>query len=445
MSTWYDRAVFYHIYPLGLTGAPKQNPPEEPAVRRFDELIRWIPHIRAMNCSAVYIGPLFESSGHGYDTRDYKQVDRRLGGNDDFKEFVRLCHDADIKVVVDGVFNHTGREFFAFRDIQEKRDWSPYKDWYKGVNFGWGSPFGDPFGYEAWQGHYELPCLNPWNPQVREYIFDVIRFWIDEFDIDGIRLDCANVLDFDFMKEMRRRTAQMKPDFWLMGEVIHGEYARWVNPEMLHSVTNYELHKGLYSGHNDHNYFEIAHTIRRLSQVADRLYTFVDNHDEDRLASKLRDRAQLYSVYTLLYTLPGIPSIYYGSEWGIEGRRTRESDDALRPCIAIADEARLHNDLTDYIAKLGRIHLDNDALHGGRYQELTLTTRQYSFARFGSGHVILTAVNNDENPAEMYVPVPTGGAEAADLINGTTIPVTDGHIHITIAGGRGAVLRIKGV
>ena len=350
-----------------------------------------------------------------------------------------------IRVVVDGVFNHTGREFFAFRDIQENGSQSPYKDWYKGVNFGWGSPCGDPFSYESWQGHYGLPCLNPWNPQVREYIFDVIRFWADEFDIDGIRLDCANVLDFNFMKEMRWQASQIKEDFWLMGEVIHGEYARWVNPETLHSVTNYELHKGLYSGHNDHNYFEIAHTIRRLSQVADRLYTFVDNHDEDRLASKLHDKAQLYSVYTLLYTLPGIPSIYYGSEWGIEGRRTRESDEALRPCIAIADEAALHNDLTDYIAKLGRIHLDNDALHGGRYQELTLTTRQYSFARFGNGHVILTAVNNDENPAEMYVPVPINGSEAVDLINGNTIPVTDGHIRISIAGGRGAVLKIKGV
>lgn len=95
---------------------------------------------------------------------------------------------------------------------------------------------GDSFGYEAWQGHYELPCLNLWNPEVKQYLFDVIRFWIDEFDIDGIRLDCANVLDFNFMKEMRAQTATMKPDFWLMGEVIHGEYSRWVNPEMLHSV-----------------------------------------------------------------------------------------------------------------------------------------------------------------------------------------------------------------
>ncbi len=445
MSTWYEKGIFYHIYPLGLTGAPRQNPPDGPAVRRFEELERWIPHIRGLRCNAVYIGPLFESGSHGYDTRDYRLVDRRLGTNEDFRRFVSLCHETGIRVVVDGVFNHTGRDFFAFRDIREKGEASPYKDWYRGVNFSWGSPLGDRFCYDAWQGHFELPCLNLFNPQVREYLFGVIRFWIDEFGIDGIRLDCANVLDFGFMRELRRRTEEMKQDFWLMGEVIHGEYARWVNPETLHSVTNYELHKGLYSGHNDHNYFEIAHTIRRLSQVADRLYTFVDNHDEDRLASKLRNPDHLYSVYTLLYTLPGIPSIYYGSEWALTGQRTRDSDEALRPCLSMADCGRYDCALTGYIAKLGQIREENEELHLGRYQELTLTTRQYSFARVSSRSAIVTAVNNDEHPASMQIPTPVYGTEAVNLIDGAAVPIRDGRIYLTLEGGRGAVLKIKGV
>lgn len=313
MHTWYEQAVFYHIYPLGLLGAEKANTLTETA-HRLTELKSWIPHISDLNGSAIYIGPLFESCTHGYDTKDFRLVDRRLGSNEDFARFVRLCHENGIRVVVDGVFNHTGREFFAFQDIREKREASPYKDWYRGVNFGWGSPLGDPFGYEAWQGHFELPCLNLWNPEVRQYLFDSIQFWIDNFNIDGIRLDCANVLDFGFMKELREKTSAMKPDFWLMGEVIHGEYNRWVNPEMLHSVTNYELHKALYSGHNDHNYFEIAHNVRRLEAVGRSLYTFVDNHDEDRIASKLNNLANLFPVYQLLFTLPGIPSVYYGSE-----------------------------------------------------------------------------------------------------------------------------------
>ena len=190
MSTWYEQAIFYHMYPLGITGAPKTNVQTE-VTDRFKELDQWIPHIRSLGCNAIYIGPLFESSSHGYDTRDYKLVDRRLGTNDDFREFTKLCHENGIKVVVDGVFNHTGREFFAFKDIQEKKWDSPYKDWYKGVNFGWQSPLGDPFGYEAWQGHFELPCLNLYNQQVKDYLFDVIRFWMDEFDIDGIRLDLS--------------------------------------------------------------------------------------------------------------------------------------------------------------------------------------------------------------------------------------------------------------
>ena len=398
MSTWYERGVFYHMYPLGMTGAPRHNDATE-VTNRFAELLQWILHIRSLGCNAIYIGPLFESTSHGYDTRDYKLVDRRLGDNESFKVFVKQCHDSGIRVVVDGVFNHTGREFFAFKDIQEKKWDSPYKDWYKGVNFDWQGPCGDPFGYDAWQGHFELPCLNLFNPAVRSYLFDVIRFWVDEFDIDGIRLDCANVLDFNFMKEMRQETARMKEDFWLMGEVIHGDYSRWVNPQMLHSVTNYELHKSLYSGFNDHNFFEIAHNVRRLEAIGRQLYTFVDNHDEDRIASKLKLKEHLIPIYLCLFTLPGIPSIYYGGEWGVEGKRTSTSDEALRPAIPISQSDERNCELTQFICAVGRIHDENEEFHGGRYQELLLTNRQYAFARHGADSVIITAVNNHVFPA----------------------------------------------
>ena len=444
MSTWYERGVFYHMYPLGMTGAPKHNDATE-VTNRFKELDKWIPHIRSLGCSAIYIGPVFESASHGYDTRDYKLVDRRLGDNDSFRNFVAQCHQEGIKVIVDGVFNHTGREFFAFKDIQEKRRDSPYKDWYKGVNFDWQSPCGDSFGYEAWQGHFELPCLNLFNPDVRSYLFDVIRFWIDEFDIDGIRLDCANVLDFNFMKEMRSRTETMKEDFWLMGEVIHGDYSRWVNSEMLHSVTNYELHKSLYSGFNDHNFFEIAHNVRRLEAIGRQLYTFVDNHDEDRIATKLKLREHLFPIYICLFTLPGIPSIYYGGEWGIEGKRTNTSDEALRPAISIDQEGELHCELTDLIAQLGQIHSQQEPLHTGRYQELLLTNRQYAFARHGEDSVIIAAVNNDDEPASLAIPVPIQASKAVNLLEpGDRLPISDGKVHIKLKGNWGAVLKLKG-
>lgn len=437
MNKWYEKGIFYHVYPLGLVGAPKENR-EVSVSDRFGELDEWIPHIRSLGCNAIYIGPLFESSTHGYDTRDYRMVDRRLGSNEDFKEFVSLCHNQGIKVVVDGVFNHTGREFFAFADLVKNRENSPYRDWYKGVNFGWG----EPFGYEAWQGHGELPCLNLWNPEVKQYLFDTIRFWIDTFDIDGIRLDCANVLDFGFMKELRSQTSAMKDDFWLMGEVIHGEYSRWVNEEMLHSVTNYELHKSIYSGHNDHNYFEIAHNVRRLLAIAPKLYTFVDNHDEDRIASKVLNKEHLFPIYTVLFTLPGIPSIYYGSEWGIEGKRTKTSDDMLRPQLSISEKDGQDSELAEYISALGHIHEENSPLHQGIYKELLLTNRQYAFARSNEEGAVITAVNNDEADASVVIPCPFEGVCSVNLFNGEKVPVKDHKIELTIPACRGVILKI---
>lgn len=445
MSEWYERGIFYHMYPLGMTGAPKENR-ESGTAHRFDELIRWIPYIADMGFNSIYIGPLFESGSHGYDTRDYRTVDRRLGTNEDFKAFVEHCHGHGIRVVVDGVFNHTGREFFAFRDIQENREASPYRDWYRGVNFGWTSPMGDPFGYEAWQGHFSLPCLNLSSPDVKNYLFDTVWFWVDTFDIDGIRLDCANVLDFQFMRELRQVTAVMKANFWLMGEVIHGEYGRWVNGGMLHSVTNYELHKSIYSGLNDHNFFEIAHNVRRLQAIGRDLYTFLDNHDEDRIASKLTKRDHLAPVYMCLFTLPGIPSVYYGGEWGVEGKRTRTSDDDLRPAISMDQAETLHCPLTDLIGKLGHIHAENPEFHAGRYQELLLTNRQYAYGRWDGDSLIVTALNSDDNPAAMSIPVPVNANTAVHLLEPELeeVPIENGKINLTVPGNWGAILKIKG-
>ena len=435
MSTWYEQAIFYHMYPLGITGAPKINVQTE-VTDRFKELDQWIPHIRSLGCNAIYIGPLFESSSHGYDTRDYKLVDRRLGTNDDFREFTKLCHENGIRVVVDGVFNHTGREFFAFRDIQKNRENSPYRCWYQDVSFEGNTHYNDGFYYKAWHNCFELANLNLWDRGVKDYLLDVVRFWIDEFDIDGIRLDCADCLQFDFMKELRWVTGQKKEDFWLMGEVIHGDYARWVNDETLHSVTNYELWKGLYSGHNDHNYFEIAHTIRRQFDANGgiykgcRLYSFVENHDVDRIVNKLKEKGFLQSVYTLLYTLPGIPSVYYGGEWGVEGRKEGACDDGLRPHLVLSEmEANPPiPELKGLLCKLGAIRQANLALTDGVYRELLLTNRQYAFARILGNEAVITAVNNDANPVHMEINCPVSASGAQEALTGTDAELQDGRI-----------------
>ena len=435
MAKWYEKAIFYHIYPLGLLGAPKTHT-EDGVTHRLRELDDWVRHMKACGFTATYIGPLFESTSHGYDTKDYRQVDSRLGDNEDFKHFVRLCHENGIRVVVDGVFNHTGREFFAFQDIQKNRENSPYRYWYQDVSFEGNTPYNDGFYYKAWHNCFELANFNLWDRGVKDYLLDVVRFWIDEFDIDGIRLDCADCLQFDFMKELRLVTSRKKEDFWLMGEVIHGDYARWANDEMLHSVTNYELWKGLYSGHNDHNYFEIAHTIRRQFDANGgiykgcRLYSFVENHDVDRIVNKLNEKGFLQSVYTLLYTLPGIPSVYYGGEWGVEGRKEGACDDGMRPRLVLSEmEANPPiPELKELLCKLGIIHQAQPALTDGVYRELLLTNRQYAFARILGNEAVVTAVNNDANPVHMEINCPVSASGAQEALTGTDAELRDGRI-----------------
>lgn len=450
---WYDEAVFYHIYPLGLTGAPERNSYEEP-VHRLREIFPWIDHVKEIGCSAIYIGPLFESVGHGYETTDYKKLDSRLGDNEDLKEFVKLAHEKGIRVILDGVFNHTGRDFFAMADIRKNRENSPYRDWYRNVNFWGNNEFNDGFSYDNWGGYNIMAKLNQQNPAVRDYICDVIRFWVSEFDIDGIRLDAADVLDFSFMQALRQTANQVKPDFWLMGEVIHGEYTRWVNEGTLHAVTNYHLHKALYSGHNEHNYFEIAHTVKRLYGMGGnrpdglRLYNFLDNHDVERIASKLTNKGHYYPVHILLYTLPGVPSIYYGSEFGIEGKKTYGTDAPLRPCLhleEILDEANAQpkdpwaRQWSDLITKLGRIRKENRVLSYGAYKELVLTNRQYAFARELDGKSVMVAVNNDEKPA--WVNLPANGARAyVGALSGKVYHADNGRISLELNACSGDVL-----
>lgn len=437
---WYDEAVFYHIYPLGLTGAPKQNPYGEPE-HRLQEAFPWIEHIKEIGCNAVYIGPLFESVGHGYETTDYKKLDSRLGTNEDLTDFVRQCHKNGIKVILDGVFNHTGRDFFAFQDIKKNREHSQYKDWYCNINFFGNNEYNDGFSYDNWGGYNLLVKLNQKNPAVRDYICDVIRFWVSAFDIDGIRLDAADVLDFDYMKALRNVANEVKPDFWLMGEVIHGDYNRWVNEGTLHSVTNYQLHKALYSGHNDHNYFEIAHTVKRLYGMGGiRLYNFVDNHDVERIYTKLNNKKHYTPVHILMYTLPGVPSIYYGSEFGIEGRKERNSDDSLRPALKLDDfkDAIRDNPCTKLIAALGKIRQELPALSYGDYNELVLTNRQYSFSRNYNGVSVVVAVNNDDNPAVLELPA-ENDTHYIGLLSGKEILVTNGKIHVEILPSSGEI------
>lgn len=393
---WYRNATFYHVYPLGMLGCEKQNSDVSEVKHRLLKLKPWIDYLEKMGTSALYIGPLFKSEGHGYETVDYKVLDERLGDNDDLKEFVTYCHSHNIKVILDAVFNHTGRDFFAFKDIREKRENSPYLCWYN-INFYGNSSYNDGFSYENWGGFDLLVKLNNKNPEVRNYLLDVVKYWVKEFDIDGLRLDAADVLDFELMEDLRRNMP--KDDFFLLGEVIHGEYSRWVNDCHLHSVTNYHLHKALYSGLNDHNFFEIAHTVNRQENKAE-LYNFTDNHDVERIVTRLNNIKNYKLVQTMLFTLPGIPSIYYGSELGIEGHKYRGgSDDEIRPAIDIDETLKTAEENPFYQINccLANFRKDNAILSFGDYKQRELTTTIYSYERIYDNHKIIVCLNNADS------------------------------------------------
>ncbi|MFA9398131.1 MAG: alpha-amylase family glycosyl hydrolase [Clostridiaceae bacterium] len=411
-----EKLIFYHIYPLGFCDAPEYNDYNIEPVERLNKIKIWLNHIKSLGVGAIYFGPLFESYSHGYDTTDYFNIDRRLGNNESFIELVNLLHENEIKIVVDGVFNHVGRDFFAFKDLLINKQKSKYCNWFKWVNFNQSNSYNDPFSYEGWEGHINLVKLNTDNEEVKNYIYNVIKFWRETFKIDGIRLDAANSMDINFLNSLANFCKSLKSgddELFLIGEVIHGDYNRWANKDCLDSVTNYECYKGLYSSHNEKNYFEIAYSLNR--QFGDYaiyknipLYNFVDNHDVNRIASTLKNKKDLFNIYTILYTMPGVPSIYYGSEFGLEGVKENNSDKNLRPSLELdelltKDEGK---ELLDYIKKLGKIIRESKALKYGYYKEILVKNKQFAFTRVYQDEVIVVALSIEESPEVMEINIP---------------------------------------
>ncbi len=413
---WFDKAVVYQIYPLGLCGAPAEN--GGVLAHRILRLESWVEHIKRLGADTVLLNPVFDSDRHGYDTRDYFTVDPRLGTNEDLARVCQTFHDAGLRVLLDGVFNHVGRGFWAFRDVQEKKWDSPYKDWFH-ISFDGNTNCNDGFWYEGWEGHNELVKLNLQNPTVVEHQFQAIRAWVEQFGIDGLRLDVAYCLSPDYLRQLRSFTQKLKPDFVLLGETLHGDYNRWMGPELCHSVTNYECYKGLWSSFNSMNLFEICHSLARqfgpeqwtLYKGA-HLLSFLDNHDVTRIASQLNNPAHLPLAYALLFGMPGVPAIYYGSEWGVEGVKGGGTDAPLRPEV----EAPSWTELTDYIARLASAHRQSPALCYGGYRNVVLTNRQTIFERKAENQRVLVAVNADSQPYTAHFDA--GCGRAVDLITG---------------------------
>lgn len=414
---WAYESVFYQIYPLGFCGAPFEN--DGVLTPRIRKVIDWIPHIKNLGANAIYFSPVFESDTHGYNTRDFRKIDVRLGTNEDFADVCQALHKEGIKVVLDGVFNHVGRGFWAFQDVLEKRWDSPYKDWFH-ISFDGNSNYNDGLWYEGWEGNYDLVKLNLCHPDVKQHIFDSIRSWVEEFDIDGLRLDVAYCLDENFVRELRAFCDSLKPDFFLVGEMLHGDYNRLMNDSMLHSATNYECYKGLFSSFNSMNMFEIIHSLLRQFGPENwtlyrgkHLLCFVDNHDVSRIASNLTNEQHLPLIYALCFGMPGIPCVYYGSEWGAKANKS-EGDPALRTCF----DAPVENDLTAWISKLAAAKKASNALNYGDFRSVVLTNRQCIFERKTDSERVLVAINADNVPYTAHFDA--GCGTAVDLITGNT-------------------------
>ena len=412
---WSYESVFYQIYPLGFCGAPFENDgvPESRILKVND----WIPHMKKMGMTAIYFSPVFESDTHGYNTRDYHKIDCRLGTNADFAEVCRNLHENGIKVILDGVFNHVGRGFWAFQDVLQKRWDSPYKDWFH-INFDGNSNYNDGLWYEGWEGNYDLVKLNLRHEDVIAHIFDSIKGWVEEFAIDGLRLDVAYCLDKDFLRRLRSFCDGLKPDFYLLGETLHGDYNQWMNDAMLHSVTNYECYKGLFSSFNSMNMFEIVHSLLRQFGPENwtlyrgkHLLSFVDNHDVTRVASVLTNEKHLPLIYALSFGMPGIPCVYYGSEWGAKAQKS-EGDPALRACF----EKPAWNELCDFIGRLAEAKKNSEALNYGSFRSVVLTNKQCIFERKSENERVLVAINADSESYTAHFDA--GCGMAVDLISG---------------------------
>jgi glycosidase len=447
---WARDVFFYHIYPLGQCGAEPRNDFTAPPTPRLAQLRGWTEHLGRLGADALYLGPVFESSSHGYDTADYYTVDRRLGTDEELAVVTTDLHAAGVRVVLDGVFHHVGRDFWAFRDLRENGEGSLFRGWFSGVDFGRRSPLGDPFAYDAWEGHFDLVKLNLRHPDVRAHLFGAVQSWVERFAIDGLRLDVSYALDPVFLRELVAFCRGLRPDFWLLGEAIHGDYRRVAGPGLCDAVTNYECYKGLYSSHNDRNYFEIAHSLDRLFGAGGlyhglTTYNFVDNHDVNRIASVLRNSAHLSPLHLLLFTLPGVPSVYAGSEFGIEGVKVGGDDRPLRPVLPSPTAAASRGKqpgLSEAITRFATIRRGSAALRRGTYRPLHVASEQFAFERAAGGERVIVVVNAANAPARLEFPFVEGaGAGFADALEPDRVfEVRGGNLCVEVPSCRGRIL-----
>ena len=413
MSSWIDHAIWWHVYPLGFVGAHPADPPPTVDEHRLRRLVDWLDHPVELGASGLALGPIFASRTHGYDTTDYHRIDPRLGDDEDFDVLVAEAKARGLRILLDGVFNHVGVDFARFRDGDAE----------------WFRKSGN--GFETFEGHDGLIALNHDNPDVVDFVVDVMTHWLRR-GIDGWRLDAAYAMSPRFWRRVLPRVRDEFPDAWFVGEVIHGDYAGIVSAASFDSVTQYELWKAVWSSLNDANFHELDHALRRHDEFLDSFVpmTFVGNHDVTRIASKVDDVRHVEHALALLFTLGGTPSVYAGDEWAYRGVKEERfgGDDAVRPEFPERpadatplghDEYRLHQHLIG-------LRRRNPWLHNARTTALQLTNERYVYrvaGRDDDNDALVVALNVADEPMEI-VPAEFGSGPLR-IVAGSGMPGDD--------------------
>ena len=412
---WVQHAIWWHVYPLGFTGAEREAVPAVPgaqdqgAVRhRLPHLAGWLDYVVEMGASGLALGPVFASETHGYDTTDYYRIDPRLGDDADFDELVRQAHARGIRVLLDGVFNHTARSFTPFRRVLEQGPEAPEAGWFQ-LTWPEGAAPGTEPEYRDFEGHRHLVALNHEEPEVAAFVAGVMKHWLRR-GADGWRLDAAYAVPSSFWAGVLADVRSEFPDAYFVGEYIHGDYPAEVRNGTLDSVTQYELWKAVWSSLSEGNFYELSWTLERHNEFLDTFvpFTFVGNHDVTRIASRLAPSGRLPHAVVLLLTLPGTPAIYYGDEQGYRGIKEDRAggDDDIRPLfpetpgrLSAAGEPLylLHRELIG-------LRRRNAWVHSARTRVHVLTNEQLVYEVHKDDRSLVVALNLADTAATVEVP-----------------------------------------
>lgn len=434
---WVWDAVFYQIFPDRFAKSPTLSKPSgleewdsDPTAHGYKggDLIGIVEHleyVQELGANALYLNPIFQSaSNHRYHTHDYMQVDPLLGGNEAFDALIAACKSRGIRVVLDGVFNHASRGFFQFNDVLENGEGSPWRDWFTFSEYPPNAyDSSRPPGYEAWVGLPALPKFNTDNPEVREFIMSVGEHWLRN-GIDGWRLDVPNEITTEgFWEEFRQRMRAINPECYITAEIWH------TTPENLQgdrydSVMNYPLTEAIlgFAGRDrivrehqeDRSYDparkysgdDLARRVEHLMELYDwnvnkAMMNLVDSHDTPRALTLMsEDVRSLELAYLLLFTLPGAPSVYYGSEIGLSGGMP---DKWARKSFPWQDESRWNADLLASTKSVISLRHEYPALRHGSVRTLATTETSYAFERADGSETLVIVLNSGDEPDTVTV------------------------------------------